>query len=157
MRSIREANVSLVQGSSIHSLLFGEECHCSVAPSTLKTGTHWNGLRMKSCWDYLLGIQGQQLSRKSKIAVAPYMEDKCWGAMRKRKHKQIPFTKKIPSSRAGTAQEAIYGRSQCAAHKLRATRAKCHSRSSTHQPLEQFPSQRLLMSVYVHSSVKMMN
>lgn len=154
MRNIREANVSLALCSAIHSPLFGEECHRSVVPSTLKTGTPRNGLWTKSCWDYLLGTQEQHLFGRGKTVVAPYMEDKCWGTMRKRKHKQIPFTKKIPSSRAGAAQEAIYGRSQCATHKLRATRPKCHSRCSTHQPLEQFPSQRLLMSAYVHSSVK---
>lgn len=68
---------------------------------------------------------------------------------------RFPSQKIFSSSRAGAAQEVVDGRSQCATHKLRATRAKFHSRSSTHLPPEQCLSQRLLLSAYVHSSGKM--
>lgn len=92
--------------------------------------------------------------RNESSVVAPYMEDKSWGTTRKRKHKQIPFTKNI-FKQQGWSSPRSSCRSQCATHKLRATRAKFHSRSSTHLPPEQCLSQRLLLSAYVHSSGKM--
>lgn len=98
-----------------------------------------------------LGSRGNSSS-----VVAPYMVDKSWGTMRTRKHKQIPLKiNEFPSSTAEEAHEVIYGRSQCATHKLRVTTAKFHSQSSTYWPLEQFLSQRLHMP-NIQSSVKMM-
>lgn len=49
MRNIREANMSLGQCSSIHSLLLGGECRHTVVPPALRTDTPWNGLCPKCC------------------------------------------------------------------------------------------------------------
>lgn len=90
---------------------------CYMVGGAVATGypQHWRkahlgrGSELNAAEITRLGSRGSNSS-----VAAPHMEDESWGMMRKRKHKQIPFTKKFPSRRAGAAREVIYGRSQCA-------------------------------------------